>query len=160
MAHRARLKIRDLRFGQRLRDLIRETDGTQAAFSRRAQLPKGKVNDYCQGKIPEGARLAEIARLMGVSVEYLLGQPIPAEADRRVGDLPPALQAVVTIGLRLDDGVQQALLTCAQAFASPSPFKAELKMFAATVLQMGQSVLPMLTDDPHVDDDEEDDTAV
>ena len=61
--------------GERIQDLLREKKMTQAVLAQRTQISKATLNRYItdeNSRIPHDA-LLKIARVLGVSTDFLLG---------------------------------------------------------------------------------------
>lgn len=108
-------------YGRRLLQRITEVYGTQTAFAQVLGSRPSDVSGYCRGKYPEGGRLVRMAELLRCSLDWLTARPAAEGLNRRVGDLPPALQEVVARGVDLTPELQAALTHCLRILASGHP---------------------------------------
>ncbi len=73
------------KFGQRLQDLLEQNDWKQVELAKTLNVTKITVSRYCAGRVPDATTLDRLAKLFGVSVDFLLGrtdQPQYTEPDQ------------------------------------------------------------------------------
>jgi repressor LexA len=64
------------KFGERLKNAIKESDMTQKDLAKEIGISKTSVNNYVNGRIPDVAILYELSSFLGVTMEWLLtGKP-------------------------------------------------------------------------------------
>lgn len=68
-------------FGERLQRLLQVNELKQADLARHLHVTRATVSRYCQGRLPDGSTLQQMADYLGVSVDYLLDQQSDRHGD-------------------------------------------------------------------------------
>lgn len=88
---------------ERLREARLKNHLTQAELAERLNTEKNQISRWEQGhKVPRGERLAEIAQVLNVSVDYLLGVSDEPTIRVRVENVTIEEMAVITAMRRGD----------------------------------------------------------
>ncbi len=69
------------KFGERLKDAIRECGTTQKDLAEKIGISKTSISNYANGRIPEVPILYEITDFLGVTMEWLLTGKEPGASE-------------------------------------------------------------------------------